>query len=472
MPADTDSALPIRGTIEGFYGPPWSHQQRLAHLAFSVEVGLNTYVYAPKDDPLHRERWRDPYPPAGLEQIAELAGTAHALGLRFVYALHPALSMRFADDKEHAALADKAAHLFSAGVRSFALLFDDVPAELTDADDVAAFGAGPAGTGAAHGRTCRRFAAEFLARHGLHEPLLVCPTDYAGIAPSPYRESFAQAAPDNVEVAWTGAGIVVGAVTRSDIDRAAATYRRRLVLWDNFPVNDFDPSRLFLGPLTGRAGDLRGAALAGVLANPMIQAVPSRIALATVADWARDPAGYDPAASAHRALLRVAGGTGLEPFVRVCSTWPPSDDQDPELTTATGAALTGDSAALDVVSRRLTELARCCRAAREPADLVDGLRPWLNAAADTAQAGLIAVDLVRAVLHAPPTDARVGALRQQARAALDRAQSHHAAVLRPIVPPFVRAALERTAPAGPARGDKPVRPAHPPGATPGTSADG
>jgi hypothetical protein len=34
----------------------------------------------------------------------------------------------------------------------------------------------------------------------------------------------------------------------------------------------------------------------------MVQAVPSKLALATVADFARDPAGYDPVASFERAL--------------------------------------------------------------------------------------------------------------------------------------------------------------------------
>jgi len=34
----------------------------------------------------------------------------------------------------------------------------------------------------------------------------------------------------------------------------------------------------------------------------MVQAIPSKLALATVADWTRDPHGYDPVASFERAL--------------------------------------------------------------------------------------------------------------------------------------------------------------------------
>src|SRR3954454_2813888 len=297
------------GTIEGFYGPPWSHDQRLAHLKFCARAGFDTFVYAPKDDPYHRRRWRDPYPAPDLARIAELAGRAGALGLRFVLALHPALDMRYSDDAEHAALAAKATQLHAAGVRDFALLFDDVPYEVRPAD-VAPFGPGAAGLGAAHAATVRRFQDGFLRPHGIPGPLLVCPTDYAGVQPSAYRDAFADSAPEDVVLAWTGRDVVVGSVTRREIDAAFASYRRPLLLWDNFPVNDFEPSRLFLGPLTGRTGAAARSALVGVIATAMIQEPPSRIPLATVAAWAREPAAYQPVPE-HAAALAAAGATAL-----------------------------------------------------------------------------------------------------------------------------------------------------------------
>jgi hypothetical protein len=405
------SALPWRGLVEGFYGPPWSHRARLDYLAFSADIGLNVYVYAPKDDPYHRDRWREPYPAEELARLAELATTARELGIRFVFTISPGLSMRFADDAEHATLQAKAAQLFDVGVRSFGLLFDDVPQE--------------PGTGAAHGETCRRFAEEFLAPRDIEGPLLVCPTDYAGTGESAYRTEFAARAPEDVLLTWTGPDIVVGAVTGEDIDRAARSYRRPLLLWDNFPVNDFDSARLFLGPLTGREARGAEAALLGIISNPMPQAEASRFALATVADWARDPDAYQPTESA--SLI----APWLEPLVRACSAWPPGADQDPELTEATAAALTGDVTALELVTRRLTELADGCRAAREPASLIEEIRPWLDSAVATAEAGLAAVNLLRT---------KNG--REEALAALEAAEKHHAAVLRPIILPFVRAVLE------------------------------
>lgn len=56
-----EAAIPMRGIVEGFYGTPWSHADRLEMLHFSKEKKFNAYIYAPKDDPYHRAKWREPY---------------------------------------------------------------------------------------------------------------------------------------------------------------------------------------------------------------------------------------------------------------------------------------------------------------------------------------------------------------------------------------------------------------------------
>ncbi len=65
--------------VEGFYGPPWSHRDRLEVIAFCAERGMNAYVYAPKDDPYHRDQWRDPYPAGKLAELVELVEQAAEL---------------------------------------------------------------------------------------------------------------------------------------------------------------------------------------------------------------------------------------------------------------------------------------------------------------------------------------------------------------------------------------------------------
>ena len=41
------SGFEHRGVVEGFYGPPWSHADRLWMLERMGAWGLNRYVYAP-----------------------------------------------------------------------------------------------------------------------------------------------------------------------------------------------------------------------------------------------------------------------------------------------------------------------------------------------------------------------------------------------------------------------------------------
>lgn len=432
------------GVVEGFYGPPWRHDERLALLEAAPALGLDTYLYAPKDDPWHRERWREPYPVTELDRLGELAARAAAAGVRFVWSVAPGLSMRYSDDAEHAALAAKAEQVRAAGVRDVWLLFDDVPYDLPHPEDVAAYGPGPGGSGRAHGETAARFREAFLLPHGLTEPMTVCPTDYAGCGRSAYRDALAATLPADARVLWTGRDVVVGTVTRDDVLAAAAAFGRRIVLWDNYPVNDFDRPRLFLGPLTGRPDDVDGLPLDGIVANAMIEALPSRLPLATVGAWARDPGGYDPARAAADALALVAGSRAgdVGPLVRACGAWPPDAPRDPGLTRALDAALAGDPEALVAVEGRMRALGGCAAGAgagtaRGEADaLVAALQPWLDAAAHAGTAGLAACALLRG-----------GSDADAARAALDRVETDFPDVLRSDVARFVRSALAERGPA-------------------------
>ena len=66
-----------RGTVEGFYGTPWSYEDRLDQLKFYGDLKMNMYIYGPKDDPYHSSPdWRKPYPAANAAQIASLAAAA------------------------------------------------------------------------------------------------------------------------------------------------------------------------------------------------------------------------------------------------------------------------------------------------------------------------------------------------------------------------------------------------------------
>ncbi|MBT2483812.1 MULTISPECIES: beta-N-acetylglucosaminidase domain-containing protein [unclassified Microbacterium] len=423
--------LPRRGIIEGFYGEPWSHDERLAALRLAGRLKLNSYVYAPKDDPYHRERWREPYPDDDLARLVELARVGRDEGVDVVIALHPAGSMVFSDDAEHDRLAAKATQLLDAGIPDVALLFDDVPPAPTNAADRDRFGDHGAGLGEAHALTIRRFAES--VGQSLGGDLLVVPMDYAGVQASDYRTAFASGLPDGVLVWWTGRDIVVGDISRDDIDAAAEVFGDRIVLWDNFPVNDFDRGRAFLGPLTGRAADVAGSGLRGAWTNPMVEYAPGGFGIAAFADWAWNPEGYSPSRSAVSALPLVADAQAaqLAPLVRTLSSWPPSAPMDAALAASTEEVLAGSAGAAVELRRRLGEWQNPHLSEEEPAR---SLAPWLRAAQDMADAGLRALDLWERL---PGADAAA------VEAALIRAEEHAAKVATDVIPAFVRAVLDR-----------------------------
>ncbi len=354
--------------------------------------------------------------------------------------------MRYSDPAEHERLHAKAEQLWQIGVRDFALLFDDIAGELGHLADRTAFGTDRGAAGAAHGYTCTRFVDRFLAPRGVDEPLLMVPVDYAGTAGSPYRRHLRDALPPSTLVWWTGPDVVSAEITRRDIEDAATSYGHRLLLWDNFPVNDYDRTRLFLGPLTGRTPDPDGASLAGISANPMVEAAPSQLALATVADYAWNPHDYDAAASAARTVRVVAGrdAHALAPLVHACAGWPPDTPQDPRLRRLVTAALDDDLAvarpAARAVRTHLGGLARLAEASLGDTTLVRQLGPWIRAGADMARAGRRAAELLLAHLDGTTEDE----LRERTAAALEDAERHYPDVLRDVVPTFVREVLRRT----------------------------
>jgi hyaluronoglucosaminidase len=278
----------IRGLIEGFYGQPWSREERLDMIRFCGEVGLTTWVHAPKDDPYHRKQWRDAYPGAELEHIAEIVAEGAKHGVTVAYAIAPGLSLRADDDAELERIVAKCEQVRSAGVTMFQLLWDDLDRETAPSAEQ-------------QGEWSNR-VKDAVAQDG---PLVVCPMGYAGCEDTPYRRAFAAALDRDVVVYWTGPEVVSLAIAREELDAAVARFGgNEVLIWDNYPVNDWNTELVFLAPLRGRDPRLWDGRCAGLIANAMVQAAPSKLALATVGEYLRDPSAYEPVAAFERALAR------------------------------------------------------------------------------------------------------------------------------------------------------------------------
>lgn len=288
-PAKGPSTGALHGVIEGFYGRPWPAHDRAKVIRAMAAFGLDPYVYAPKDAPKHRAKWRDSYDDAELASFRALTRVAEASGVRVVYAISPGLDVNATSSTDRAALVAKVAQVRGAGVRDAALLMDDITA--------------PPSTelGAAHAS----LAAELLASMRAADPaarLLFVPTVYAGSASklaARDRDYLAALStlPADVPLAWTGPVVFSPAYDRAELEAFAALAGRTAEgawVWDNYPVNDLLASgRLYVQPVEGRSAlyDRTG----GLVANAMRHPIASIAALASFGALARDPAAYDAA---------------------------------------------------------------------------------------------------------------------------------------------------------------------------------
>lgn len=291
------------GVVEGFYGEPWSHNARLDMIRFMGEVGMNSYFYAPKDDPYHRQRWREPYSGEHLERFQELVRVAEDAGIDLYFAISPGLSIKYSSEEDYQALLQKLLSMHMLGIHHVALFLDDVPEELQHPEDKEVFDS----LADAHVSLINRLYVE-LKNRGI--ALVVCPTTYTDAWGSrEYIETLGQGISGEIPLFWTGVDVAISEITADQARFWGGLMNRKPLIWDNFPVNDFEQWRPIIGPLTGRDPDL-GKTTTGIVANPMDAPYLSMIPLYTVARYGRRPHSYDARKAWQDALIHLAGADG------------------------------------------------------------------------------------------------------------------------------------------------------------------
>jgi hyaluronoglucosaminidase len=100
---------------------------------------MNTYYYAPKDDPYHRDKWQELYPEKELSQLAELSSMCEENFIDFHFCIAPGLSMKYTSQEDFEKLFRKVKQLYNIGIRNFGLLLDDIPENLWFEEDIEAF---------------------------------------------------------------------------------------------------------------------------------------------------------------------------------------------------------------------------------------------------------------------------------------------------------------------------------------------
>uniref|UniRef100_A0A8C8K545 Protein O-GlcNAcase n=1 Tax=Oncorhynchus tshawytscha TaxID=74940 RepID=A0A8C8K545_ONCTS len=193
----------ISGVVEGFYGRPWTMEQRKELFRRQQKWGLNTYLYAPKDDYKHRMFWREMYSVEEAEQLMTLISAAKEYGTEFIYAISPGLDITFSNQKEVSTLKRKLDQVTHFGCKSFALLFDDIDHNMCPADKEVF-------SSFAHAQVS--ITNEIFQYLGEPETFLFCPTEYCGtfcypnVAQSPYLHTVGEKLLPGIEVLWTADG--------------------------------------------------------------------------------------------------------------------------------------------------------------------------------------------------------------------------------------------------------------------------
>ncbi|WP_030970017.1 beta-N-acetylglucosaminidase domain-containing protein [Streptomyces sp. NRRL S-1824] len=401
----------VRGMTEGFYGQPWTREERLAQIDFMGRTKQNRYLYAAGDDPYRQARWRDPYPAERRADFRALAERARVRHVTLGWAVAPGQAMCMSSDGDVKALTRKIDAMWALGVRVFQLQFQDVSYSEWHCDnDAATFGSGPEAAARAQARVASEVARHLAQRHPGSEPLSVMPTEFYQDGATDYRTALAKELDDRVQIAWTGVGVVPRTITGRELAGARATFRHPLVTMDNYPVNDYAQDRIFLGPYTGRdpAVAMGSAAL---LANAMEQPSASRIPLFTAADFAWNPKGYLPQESWQAAIDDLAGDDAgareaLRALARNSATSVLGGDESAYLQpllaafwksrTTTNATAQADAAR--ELRAAFTVMREAPQRLKGPADgrLDDEVRPWTEQLARYGRAGELAVDLLQA----------------------------------------------------------------------------
>ena len=360
-----------RGVIEGFYGKTWSNSYRKDLFEVMGDYKLNAYIYAPKDDAKHRDRWPALYTESELTRLSDLVDTAKKNHVQFVYAISPGLTIDLGGNYQahFQKLVDKCQQLYNLGVRDFAILLDDIPEANKNAEG--------------HARLLNDFQTKFVETHEGTNNLIAITPEYCDAFLTSYTDQIAPLIDEDIVLMWTGVGVNAFYNDNAALSRINEKYGREVLLWWNYPCNDYAANNLFMEAFDNLANDIYETTT-GLIANPMNQGYASLVPMLTASDFLWNPDAYDRTTSlagACKALMPDADEALLN-FVKMTSASVINDYTDSvevkALLDAFGENNTAETrAALKAYFESMVQNADAILAS-ENQKLVSEIRNWIN----------------------------------------------------------------------------------------------
>lgn len=281
--------------IEGFYGRPWTWDERRAVIRAAAGIGMDAYVHAPKDDPRHRLRWREAYDGGDLASFRRLVAFGEDAGVRVGVGVSP-LGMDHRGQLDRVALTSKLNAIGDVGVDWLFVCFDDM--EVVP------------GLASAQAEATLAVLDRVQRVHPDVDVVFV-PTVYSGVEPHSYLVELATTLPPDIPVVWTGPDIVSREIGRDELRGWRAVVPHPVVLWDNFFADDFEGARTRVRAYAGRDPSVLDA-VDDVLINPTCGPWTAIACLASVAARIADPEASD-AAVLEAALAGLLHQRGARP---------------------------------------------------------------------------------------------------------------------------------------------------------------
>ncbi len=290
--------------MRGIKGWMWTPEQYLAEIPVLAKYKLNFLqnCYASMCDLEHcnwgdpnANRWWEDLPASKKAAYENIVRQCQKHGIEFCFSMNPNLTSKRALAYDSAKDVDDLwkhyAWMQGLGVKWFNISLDDI-----------SNGIDPDGQSRVVNEIYRRLKAK-----DPEAKMIFCPTIYWGDGmpanDRKYLETVAKVLDKDVYLFWTGDS-VVGNITRKAAESYKSIAGHRLFLWDNYPVNDANPT-MHLGPAINRDPDLCEV-VDGYMANSMCrQNESNRIPVLTCMDYAYNPSAYDPERSIGQAILHL-----------------------------------------------------------------------------------------------------------------------------------------------------------------------
>ncbi|MCK5817833.1 MAG: beta-N-acetylglucosaminidase domain-containing protein [Psychromonas sp.] len=299
------------GIIMGYYGPIWSEDALIDYASFCKNNNLTTFIYGPKMDNYLRKDWQQNWPATEFQSLLKIRAAFKAADVKFGMAFSPYNVDKYDNTiqkaLEHRIGGDQFKQL---NLDVLVIGFDDI-----SADVVARTGSKLAGIQI----DVTQYIQTIQLGINSKTQFYVVPSYYSlspviahllGPIPKNYLEDYGTI-DSKIGILWTGSEVIPNGFSIEEIEEINAKFKRKVTLWDNYPVND--PSWMIQStanvyPFTGRPYKLVDH-ISGHFANPMIQPYLSQIPLSTLPRIYSERANYIPQQEFLRAAQKFCAGS-------------------------------------------------------------------------------------------------------------------------------------------------------------------